>query len=253
MRLYHKKINRRKHYGIGVEQKHYRDLIRSLFDPADVDTVLGPYREPAEALRPQDVPVVIAQLGSPRFRDPVVLQSIAELLSTCFSKGSRRVFTKTGDAIAPVSLTNTAAVEALAGEQINYLKNIDVSIREKIRDLLLEGIQEGQPMDALIRDIKAQHASIVDHQAERLARSETIKASSLGQDQAMRDAGIEEYIWLSARDRRVCQPPRDPSRRHLKHYCSELDGRVFSLKDPQRPLPVRDTHPNCRCTLVANI
>ena len=50
---------------------------------------------------------------------------------------------------------------------------------------------------------------------------------------AFRDAGVEEVMWNSEHDERVCED------------CEDLDGQIFPIElVPDKP------HPNCRCWLT---
>jgi hypothetical protein len=46
--------------------------------------------------------------------------------------------------------------------------------------------------------------------------------------------------WVTAEDDRVCTK-----------YCLPLQGQRFVLEDTDTPIPIRDTHLNCRCRLLA--
>lgn len=51
--------------------------------------------------------------------------------------------------------------------------------------------------------------------------------------QAFQDAGVEDVMWVTQRDERVC------------HECSSLNGKVFRIEEvPPKP------HMGCRCTIV---
>jgi SPP1 gp7 family putative phage head morphogenesis protein len=68
--------------------------------------------------------------------------------------------------------------------------------------------------------------------AERIARTETISASSQGAIEGYRESGIVHKVeFYTARDERTCD------------YCNEYHQQVFNI-DEQMPIPL---HPNCRC------
>lgn len=47
----------------------------------------------------------------------------------------------------------------------------------------------------------------------------------------------QEFVW-------VAQPGR------CEQYCAPLEGQTFDVLDPNIPVPIDDTHPNCRCRLL---
>lgn len=72
--------------------------------------------------------------------------------------------------------------------------------------------------------------------ADRILVTETARAQSIAMTEAFKDAGIDEYTWIS-------EPDSCPD-------CQELDGQVFKLGDgPMPPEP----HPNCRCSTSAYV
>ena len=68
-----------------------------------------------------------------------------------------------------------------------------------------------------------------------IARTEMLRAYREGTRRRYAEAGIREWIWLSAQDRRTCPA------------CLALHGKRFKVDEPQRG------HPNCRCTMVPAI
>jgi SPP1 gp7 family putative phage head morphogenesis protein len=67
--------------------------------------------------------------------------------------------------------------------------------------------------------------------ADRIAITESARVQSAVMEQAFKDAGIDQYIWIT-------EPDGCPD-------CQELDGKIFDVgKGPMPPEP----HPNCRCS-----
>lgn len=78
-----------------------------------------------------------------------------------------------------------------------------------------------------------------DYNWERLARSETAWAHGAGKLQLMQEQGIERFDYVTAGDDRVSR------------ICRDLEAASpYLVADPAAPIPVRDSHPNCRCTLL---
>lgn len=75
--------------------------------------------------------------------------------------------------------------------------------------------------------------------ANRIARSEVIRASAAGTKQAMTEMGVKYYIWITAQDRDVCP------------ICKKIARRRYVVGDAYSPMPVKDSHPNCRCAIVS--
>jgi len=73
-----------------------------------------------------------------------------------------------------------------------------------------------------------------------ITRTEIQRAANLGALAVYEQNAdvVAGYEWVSSRDERVCT------------ICQGLDGKTWTLSDPERKLPPGDSHQNCRCTIV---
>jgi len=123
-------------------------------------------------------------------------------------------------------------------KQSNYafVNGIGKDVTKKVLFEVQQSILAGESYAQMAKKIeKIIGASKAD--AERIARTETVRTLSESVKQSYRDTGIVEKVeWITASDEVVCLD------------CGSLDGQIFDLNSiPSQPL-----HPNCRCTLVAN-
>ncbi|WP_409440920.1 minor capsid protein [Lentilactobacillus hilgardii] len=70
-----------------------------------------------------------------------------------------------------------------------------------------------------------------------LTTNEAIRNSNSGKNRAYDEQNVQYVMWLTEEDGRVCD------------ICEPLDRQTFAYG--QAPIPVTDTHPRCRCQLVA--
>lgn len=70
-----------------------------------------------------------------------------------------------------------------------------------------------------------------------LTTNEAIRNSNGGKNRAYDEQNVQYVMWLTEEDDRVCD------------ICEPLDRQTFTYG--QAPIPVTDTHPRCRCQLVA--
>lgn len=75
--------------------------------------------------------------------------------------------------------------------------------------------------------------------AKRIAVTEMTRIFNLAALDRMARAGIEMWEWYTAEDEKVCKA------------CRELDGKKFPITC--RDVPPIASHPNCRCTILADI
>lgn len=116
--------------------------------------------------------------------------------------------------------------------------------RDKLVSLLEEGIEQGLGIPQMERSIREHFTDYRKNQTEKIARTETIRASNQGALDAFIESGVVEgKQWLTAEDGRVDEE------------CAALDGKIVSLTSKffstdygsgETP-PI---HPNCRCVLI---
>lgn len=135
--------------------------------------------------------------------------------------------------------------------------DINTETDKKLRASLSQGIEAGESIDELSARVEEIYGSASGYRAERIARSETIKASGFAQDEAWQQSGVvESKEWFTAMDERVCE------------FCGDMDGKTEELGN--NFYDVGDTmeiagkvlnldywdidtpplHASCRCTLL---
>lgn len=141
-------------------------------------------------------------------------------------------------------------VEKFAESMINTDK-------DKIIDIISQGLVDGESIPKIRSNITKTFEEYSKMQAERITRTEVIRASNLGSMDAWANSGVvEAKQWLTAKDDRV-----DP-------LCAYMNGKVMPVRknffDKGDTLEVDDhkadfsygsikvppLHPNCRCTLL---
>lgn len=109
--------------------------------------------------------------------------------------------------------------------------------RQRIVAALASGEFDGQNPINVARELSERFEG-GEYNWERLARSEIAMAQSDGKLTMMREQGVTQYDYETAGDSRVSR------------ICNELaEAGPYKVDDPAAPLPVRDSHPNCRCSI----
>lgn len=143
-----------------------------------------------------------------------------------------------------------------------YITAINEETSNLLRNTLSDGIQAGDGIPQLKKRVEDVYIDAMGYRAERIARSEVLRAANFGTLEAYKQSGVvEEKEWLTAKDERTCP------------WCNQKDGKRLSLDDPfaekgdvlvgktEAGKNVRLTigigdinmpplHPNCRCTLI---
>lgn len=237
IKIYHRKINRQKYYGVKKIIKEYEKEIQAIYEPLFKKIKEIKEANIQEAFKIKNILALIGEVVIP-VRS---IDKIQQFIKEAYEKGGKRVFTKTAHKIKVAEVKPTPILRSIHVRQIQYLEKLNEDLKEAIENILIDGVAEGKEIYEITKEIEDKVKRKIKTRAETIARSEIIKASAEGTRQIMRQAGVKHYIWLTARDDRVCKT------------CQALDGKKFRIDDPNAPLPVKDTHPNCRCVLVADI
>lgn len=131
------------------------------------------------------------------------------------------------------------AVEILLRER--GMELVRTVIHRAYRDDLLadlaRGAYNGESPGIVARQLRKRFGAH-DYDWERLARSEIAQAQAMGKEDEYRELGVEHYDYVTAGDDRVSAICR-------QHAAAG----PYALGEG--PLPMRDSHPNCRCTITA--
>jgi SPP1 gp7 family putative phage head morphogenesis protein len=108
-----------------------------------------------------------------------------------------------------------------------------------LRSQLSAGIAAGENMDKLRKRVSETFGDMEKWRAERIARSETIRAQEQGNLAAWKEGGFSQKVWLANPD--CCD------------ICQDLDGKVVDIDEPFFDDHYGDgmappAHPNCRCS-----
>lgn len=127
-------------------------------------------------------------------------------------------------------------IEAKVAERVTWFaKSMLDTDKDKLIDIISEGVQQGQSIPNIRNTITETFATYSKTQAERVARTEVAHASVQASIDAWSDSGVVEgYEWIVA-------SPNDE--------CLDYAGMVKDSPDdfPEGAPPI---HPNCKCDLI---
>lgn len=236
------KINKRKYFGVKKNIKEYKKAITDHFNNLPLLN---------RALKgPQDLAVKMNKyfIGLSANYDQL-LETARDLLGDSFEKGSKRVLDNSGGTIKLDEPVDQQAVDILTQQQTAYYDNLSEAQSKKVNEVIAKGLEEGETDQAIAEEIKSEIKSISNTRALRISRTEIVKSHTIAQTETMSQAGIDEYNYITSNDKKVskiCRKNQGAKGRE-KIYKTALAGTA------QNPLPVLNSHPNCRCTTVAYI
>lgn len=136
-------------------------------------------------------------------------------------------------------------------------KSVNEETDRLLKTSLAEGIDAGESVPQLVSRVEDIYGASAGYRAERIARTETIKASGFAQVEAWEQSGVVEgKEWFTAKDERVC-----PGCSTMNHETISLKQNFFN-KGEKVELGGQDynfdyweidtppLHSNCRCTLL---
>jgi len=123
-----------------------------------------------------------------------------------------------------------------------FAKSMISTDRDKLTGIISQGLESGSSIPDISRTIRDEFSSYSKMQAERITRTEVLRASNIASVDAWEQSGeVVGKQWLTA-------PGADAE-------CAEYEGKIVSLKgnfystsefaDGDPPI-----HPNCRCTIL---
>lgn len=122
------------------------------------------------------------------------------------------------------------------------LEGITEAMDAQISRILSEGLLYGGGPEQLAKEIAAKLDTIGLNRARTLARTEIVRTHHLATVAEFRLAAVNEVTvqaeLLTAGDDAVCEE------------CQALEGRIFTLDEAERLIPV---HPQCRCSILPHV
>jgi len=137
-------------------------------------------------------------------------------------------------------VTNPKVVKWIKQRGGMLIKSISDTTLEKLKRTLAEGVANGESIPNLADRIGIVYDEAKGSRAVKIARTETITASSQGNLQAYSQSGVvEKKEWLTAYDERTCEA------------CMALNGEVVKLNENfSAGVSTPSLHPNCRCAII---
>lgn len=190
----------------------------------------------------------------------------SQLLVRVYTPQVRKVIKERGDAAGVLAGVGDDAFDELTKPVQAYIKKrvfrfsfeMTKETNKLLSGTLKEGIAAGESIVALRDRVKVLFDGMEKYRAERIARSEVVRASNFAARQAYIQSGVVKYMeWLTTNDDATCP------------YCAPLDGKrvkpsdsFFDKGDTQAGddgteieldyeiIEHPPLHVNCRCTIV---
>lgn len=144
------------------------------------------------------------------------------------------------DAVAVIDSARQAAATALRDHGMRMVQHeVARTFRDDILAELSSGTLDDLHPDEVAKRLRERFGAH-DYDWERLARSEIAQAQVEGKEWQYAEMEVAQYNYVTAGDERVSA------------ICRQLAA-AGPYTRGEGPLPMRDSHPNCRCTTLAVI
>lgn len=191
--------------------------------------------------------------------DKMLLDDLTPMLTDLSQTQGSLALVFAGDTENEFHLTSTIKARLQRGT-LKMAKNFNDETLAKLNATLAEGIQAGEGLGDLKKRVSSVYEEIDDYRSERIARTETLKASNAASVDAYRQTGyVTQKAWYVNPD--ACE------------QCSEFDGKTVGLDEPflsqgesytitdedgeettytndYDTLEEPPLHPNCRCGVI---
>ena len=230
-------------------ERTYQASIRKLFYSLRVETLrnlteVSAARSLTRVTPEQDVESILFSFDPARRE----LRTISEpLFAQSYEAGGLLVLGELGFSDTLFTIESTAARTFLQNKLVRVTGILD-TVREQLRDSLIEGFEQSEPLVDLVERVRRVMNS-ANSRSLTIARTEIGQAVSGGRYEAMKEQHIEKHLWLSSRDRHVRESHAPKS--GVDGEIREL-GKPFSngLLFPLDPAGPADQICNCRCVSV---
>lgn len=146
--------------------------------------------------------------------------------------------------------------EFLERYTMDFAKGIEEVSEKQLRELIMTAQSEGWSVPTTRNAIGEMWDGFDKVRAERIARTETIRSSNAGSQEAWRQAGIQKKQWYTTIDGRQCPWCEALHEKIVSIEGSFLEAGQFVVGD--KSLDIISTtqyppaHVNCRCTILAH-
>lgn len=130
---------------------------------------------------------------------------------------------------------NNPRVQKWIGARLKFIKDINDTTRDALKETLREGMNAGEGVSQLLDRVSEVFKRAKGWRAENIARTETVAAYVEGNIDLYHEAGVKKVAFWAAIDERTCEE------------CMGKHGEVYNVENSHNIVPV---HPSCRCDFI---
>lgn len=240
-------------------EKYSNDIYKAIYNKKDIEEeakiLFDSFQSPntqLESYQTESLNDLFERLNE---RISKLFEKLPQWASSVYQMGSKKVYDARGNTLKLEIPKYEMEVDELVKNNMQLVKNVTEEQRQILIEEVKKGIKNGQSFKQTGEKIQERIKEFSLNRSTLIANTETSRAHTYAQEKTMVENGIEKYQWISAADQRVA--PLDASLHRKVFNFGETgemnwkgkDGKTYVI--PRSPRPVRDTHPRCRCIIVA--
>lgn len=168
-----------------------------------------------------------------------------KVFKKAMDKGADKLTDVTGKILKLDKPSYDVQINQLVENNLKYVKDLGNDQQKLIIKKLQAGIKDGKTYEQMSDDITKSVRGMTKARANLIARTEVTRATNVSMEKTMKANGFRTYFYLTAGDDRVSDICNKNSFGNVKGT-----GPMQPHLVGKGPLPVKDSHPNCRCTIV---
>jgi len=194
------------------------------------------------AINPDDIERLIKGMALP----PVLIEVLTKEISINFDLGIQNIEKLIDRNILAV---NPEVIDFIKQYNFDLIKGMNTDLANSLRDTLKRNILNGDNPKQMVKDIK-DIFNTTKNRAEAIARTESVRAYSQGQQAAAEQAGIELVkYWSPVGDNRTSELCMRLGRKYNRENAIPID-KHFKDKSTGGEWNTSPSHVNCRCSIV---
>ena len=134
---------------------------------------------------------------------------------------------------------------------MHRIKGFTHGMEEDLKELVTEGISQGDSISTVANEIRNKF-KITRSRSNTIARSEVVRTYNISKIDTLKNKGFKYGKIIASMDDRTCRGNNFDAYNKLTgetyHNCREWRNKKILLSNPL--IPVVDSHPNCRCSVV---
>lgn len=219
-------------------ERRVASTLQGIWDKERRTVLVNMKRSPLKAMR-KDSSFIDSWLYPRATYEELIRKGVSKELAQLLASSIPRIIGEFGLDDVSFEVVNQHALEWLREYTPKLSENLEQINTDDLRRTLMEGIDGGEDMRKLRDRVDGLFDEYDRERAERIARTETIRAQEEGNQEVYKEAGFERKVWMANSGAcGECEALNDVDVSINESYGQDVFG-----EDMMTP----PLHPNCRC------